>query len=136
MSERSVAQKLREQGLPGALVEPTAKIVAALSAVETADLRVRAAAVIISAIDQAAAATGRDSSETWAQARPGNIVVGDTVRVRSDAYDSTVGVAHNGRVGVVTAIRYGNIFMRYTDVGPTPLNLPRHKIQVLEKKVK
>ncbi len=38
MSERSVAQKLREQGLPGALVEPTAKIVAALSAVETADL--------------------------------------------------------------------------------------------------
>lgn len=74
----------------------------------------------------------------WVQAKPGTLVIRDVIRVRADAYSGEAGLAHNGREGVVTAIRYGDIHVRYTDgKEPTFSDVPsiRHSPHRLEKKV-
>lgn len=44
-----------------------------------------------------------------------NIQVGNTVRVRADAFTGEAGRTHNGRVGRVLAKRSGDIIIRTTD---------------------
>lgn len=51
----------------------------------------------------------------WAAAHPGFVVVGDTVRVKADAFDGSTGLVHNGRVGRVVAVRSGNVIINTTD---------------------
>jgi hypothetical protein len=58
--------------------------------------------------------------EVWIPAQPGQLTVGDEVRVLSDAFADKAGVMHNGRRGVIIAIRYGDIIFKSTD-GKTPL---------------
>lgn len=53
--------------------------------------------------------------EVWVEARPGSLAIGETVKVKHDAYENEVGVMHNGRRGKITAIRYGDIVIRTTD---------------------
>lgn len=72
----------------------------------------------------------------WVQAKPGNLVVRDTVRVRLDAYEGAAGLAHNGRVGVITAIRYGDVYVRYTDDKTEYRGLIHHSPHSLEKRVR
>ena len=61
-----------------------------------------------------------ESPATWAPVQIGLMVnVGDTVRVRKDAFDGAAGRTHNGRVGRVLAKRSGDIIIRTTD-GKTP----------------
>lgn len=48
----------------------------------------------------------------WQQARNGAVRVGDTVRVKPDAYSGAAGAYHNGRVCRVVAMRYGDIIVR------------------------
>ena len=73
--------------------------------------------------------------EVWVQSKPGALFVRDTVRVRADAYSSSAGLLHNGRIGVVTAIRYGDVHVRYTDgKNPTPESV-RHSPYSLEKQI-
>jgi hypothetical protein len=75
----------------------------------------------------------------WVQAKPGSLVIRDTIRVKADAYSGDAGLAHNGRVGVVTAIRYGDIHIRYTDdKEPSFKDVPsvRHSPYALEKRVR
>jgi PHP family Zn ribbon phosphoesterase len=53
--------------------------------------------------------------EIWVDARRGDLKVGDQVRVMHDAYDGELGAIHNGRRGIITAIRSGDIIVNSTD---------------------
>jgi hypothetical protein len=53
--------------------------------------------------------------EKWGPAQPGFILVGDEVRVLSDAFDGELGAVHNGRRGVVVGVRYGDVIMTSND---------------------
>lgn len=72
----------------------------------------------------------------WAPAMRGFLSVGDTVRVKADAYKSDASVLHNGRPGTIVAIRYGDIIVRYTDgLEPNPDLGVRHFPDALEKRI-
>lgn len=74
--------------------------------------------------------------EVWEQARPGNIVMGNEVRVKTDAYSGNLGMAHNGRRGKIVGIRYGNIYVKYTDGRENTIEAMHHKPTALEKRVR
>lgn len=61
-----------------------------------------------------------DPEYVWADAQPGQISVADVMRVKSDAFEDELGTMHNGREGVVVAIRYGDVIFKSTD-GKEPL---------------
>jgi transcription antitermination factor NusG len=72
----------------------------------------------------------------WVPAQPGQIKVGDEVRVLSDAFDDKAGVMHNGRRGKVIAVRYGDVIFKSID-GKTPeLEGVHYSPYKLEKRVK
>jgi hypothetical protein len=72
----------------------------------------------------------------WVPLQPGQITVGDQVRVLSDAFDDKTGVIHNGRLGKVIAVRYGDVIFNSTD-GKTPeLKGVHYSPYKLEKRVK
>ena len=74
--------------------------------------------------------------EVWVPAQPGQLTVGDEVRVLSDAFTDATGATHNGRRGKIIAIRYGDIIVNSTD-GKTPeLNGAHYSPYKLEKRVK
>ena len=75
------------------------------------------------------------AEETYIEAKPGGLVVGDYVKVRHDAYEGEPGVIHNGRKGKVTAIRYGDIIIRTTDDKPPFVDGAHHSPHKLLKKV-
>lgn len=78
----------------------------------------------------------KTEDEVWIPAQPGQLTVGDQVRVLSDAFSDKTGVMHNGRRGVVVAIRYGDIIFKSTD-GKTPfLDGVHYSPYKLEKRVK
>lgn len=51
----------------------------------------------------------------WKPATPGQIKPGDTVRVLLNAFKSEVGEIHNGRLGVVVKVEYGDVIVNSTD---------------------
>ena len=69
----------------------------------------------------------------WEPARPGALVVRDWVRVKSDAYKGDAGLLHNGREGVIVAMRYGDIHVRYDDKHGTSHPI-KHSPHALEKR--
>lgn len=77
-----------------------------------------------------------NEEEVWVAAKSGSLTVGEEIRVKRNAYDGPAGLVHNGRRGVITAIRYGDIHVRYTD--GEELNTPfiKHPPSALEKRVK
>lgn len=76
------------------------------------------------------------SNEVWVPAQPGQLTVGDEVRVLPDAFADTTGVTHNGRRGKIIAIRYGDIIVNSTD-GKTPeLKGAHYSPYKLEKRVR
>jgi hypothetical protein len=74
--------------------------------------------------------------EIWVQAQPGAIIVGDTVRVRHDAYTGDTGTIHNGRVGRVVGVRYGDIIFRSEDNKTPFLDGTHYTPYILEKRIK
>lgn len=56
----------------------------------------------------------------WIDVQPGQIKVSETVRVKASAYEGELGMIHNGRVGRVVAVRYGDVIVKSTD-GREPL---------------
>jgi hypothetical protein len=56
-----------------------------------------------------------ENDYTWTPLQPGQISVGDTVRVKADAYSDKLGTLHNGRRGTVVAVRYGDVIFNDTD---------------------
>jgi hypothetical protein len=74
--------------------------------------------------------------EVWVPVQPGNIYVGDEVRVLKDAFDDASGSLHNGRRGKVIGVRYGDVIVNSTD-GKTPaLNGAHYSPYKLEKRIK
>jgi hypothetical protein len=53
--------------------------------------------------------------EVWVQAQPGQLKVGDMIRVRGDAFDGDKGVSFNGKTGRIGAIRSGDIIFGSPD---------------------
>ena len=74
-------------------------------------------------------------NEVWIPARPGAIKVADEVRVISDAFDGELGPIHNGRKGVVVAVRYGDIIVNTTDGREPELRGTHYSPYKLEKRV-
>jgi hypothetical protein len=76
------------------------------------------------------------SDEVWIPALPGQIKVGDEVRVLTDAFSDSTGVTHNGRRGKVTAVRYGDVIFKSTDGKAPELNGVHYSPYKLEKRIK
>jgi hypothetical protein len=77
-----------------------------------------------------------DPEEVWLDARRGNLSVGDVVRVSSDAYDGELAYLHNGRRGVVVAIRSGDIIFNSTDDMTPKIEGAHYSPERLQKKVR
>lgn len=78
----------------------------------------------------------KDAEFRWIPIQIGaHVEVGETVRVRLDAFEGEPGRIHNGRIGVVVAKRYGDIIVKHTDGLPATRVEPRYPPNVLEKRV-
>ena len=73
--------------------------------------------------------------ETWVPARPGDIKVTEVVRVKADAYNGELGMIHNGRVGKVVGVRYGDVIFKSTDEKEPYLDGAHYSPHMLEKLV-
>ena len=74
--------------------------------------------------------------ELWVDAQPGSILVGDEVRVKSDAYDGSTGAIHNGRRGKVVGVRYGDIIFKSTDDKMPVLDGTHYTPHLLQKRIR
>lgn len=74
--------------------------------------------------------------EVWVPVQPGQVKVADEVRVLADAFSDSTGVLHNGRRGVVTAVRYGDVIFKSTDGKKPQLDGVHYSPYKLEKRVK
>ena len=70
----------------------------------------------------------------WSDLQPGQITVGDVVRVKADAFDGNLGAMHNGRRGKVVAVRYGDVIFRSTDDRDPVLDGVHYSPYKLEKR--
>jgi hypothetical protein len=78
-----------------------------------------------------------ENDYAWIPLQPGQIVVGDIVRVKADAYeDSKLGPIHNGRRGAVAAVRYGDVIFNDTDGKLPELRGAHYSPYKLEKRVR
>lgn len=75
-------------------------------------------------------------NELWVPAMPGQLTVGDEVRVLSDAFSDKAGVSHNGRRGKIIAIRYGDVIFKSTDGKEPVLEGTHYSPYKLEKRVR
>ena len=75
-------------------------------------------------------------NEVWVPAMPGQLTVGDEVRVLSDAFSDKAGVSHNGRRGKIIAIRYGDVIFKSTDGKNPVLEGTHYSPYKLEKRVR
>jgi hypothetical protein len=76
------------------------------------------------------------SNELWIPAQPGQLTVGDEVRVLPDAYADKAGLMHNGRRGKIVAIRYGDVIFKSTDGKQPVLDGIHYSPYKLEKRVR
>lgn len=73
----------------------------------------------------------------WVPLQPGQITVGDVVRVKADAYqDPKLGPIHNGRRGTVVAVRYGDVIFNDTDGKKPELKGVHYSPYKLEKRMR
>lgn len=72
----------------------------------------------------------------WVDLQPGSITVGDTVRVKSDAFLEKLGTIHNGRRGTVVGVRYGDVIFNDTDGKNPPLKGVHYSPYKLEKRLR
>jgi hypothetical protein len=72
----------------------------------------------------------------WIPVQPGQISVGDAVRVKADSYRDKLGPIHNGRRGTVVAVRYGDIIVNSTDDKAPELKGVHYSPYKLEKRVR
>jgi hypothetical protein len=78
----------------------------------------------------------QETNGTWVPVRRGDIKVTDYVRVKADAFDGEIGMIHNGREGIVTAIRSGDIIVKTNDDRVPQLEGAHYSPEKLEKMVK
>jgi len=75
-----------------------------------------------------------DDDYIWMDAQPGQITVGDIVRVKTNAFEDNLGTIHNGRRGKVVAIRYGDVIFKADDGKTPPLDGVHYSPYKLEKR--
>lgn len=78
----------------------------------------------------------QDDDYLWIDVQPGNIKVGEVVRVKVDAFTEKLGTIHNGRRGVVVGVRYGDVIVNDTDGKSPVLKGVHYSPYKLEKRVK
>jgi len=74
--------------------------------------------------------------EVWVQAMPGQLTVGDEVRVMANAFEDQSGTIHNGRRGKITALRYGDVIFKSTDGKQPMLDGAHYSPNKLEKRIR
>ncbi len=87
------------------------------------------------ALNEALTTPQVDKDEIWVPARPGDLVVGDEVRVATNAFKDSTGAIHNGRRGKIIAIRYGDVIFKSTDGKQPDLEGVHYAPERLEKRV-
>lgn len=56
-----------------------------------------------------------DENKVWIDAQAGFMKVGEIVRVKANAFEDELGTIHNGREGIVVALRSGDVIVNSTD---------------------
>lgn len=75
--------------------------------------------------------------EVWVKAGPGQVKVGDEVRVAFNAFNhEELGVVHNGRRGYIVAIRSGDVIFKSTDDRKPALDGTHFSPDRLERRIK
>lgn len=74
--------------------------------------------------------------EVWVDAKRGQLVIGDRVRVMHDAFDGELGALHNGRQGIITAIRSGDIIINSTDGKRPTIDGVHYQPEKLQKRIR
>jgi hypothetical protein len=77
-----------------------------------------------------------ENDYTWIPLQPGQITVGDVVRVKADAFTDKLGPIHNGRRGTVVAVRYGDVILNDTDGKKPELKGVHYSPYKLEKRIR
>jgi hypothetical protein len=77
-----------------------------------------------------------NSDEVWIDAMPGQIKVGDIVRVKADAYEGRLGEIHNGRRCKIVAARSGDIILNSIDGRDPIIDGAHHSPYKVQKLVK
>lgn len=72
----------------------------------------------------------------WIDVQPGDIKVGEVVRVKVDAFTEKLGTIHNGRRGTVVGVRYGDVIVNDTDGKTPPLKGVHYSPYKLEKRLR
>jgi hypothetical protein len=75
------------------------------------------------------------TSEVWVPGAPGQMKVGDVVRIKHDAFNGPSGAGLNGRVGSITAIRSGDIIFNSTDGQSPKIDGAHYRPQQLDKRI-
>ena len=88
------------------------------------------------ALNTALSAQQENVEEIWVPALPGQLTVGDEVRVLTDAFQDQSGVIHNGRRGKIAALRYGDVIFKSTDGKNPELDGVHYSPYKLEKRVR
>lgn len=88
------------------------------------------------ALNKAAVEAAPEVDAVWIPLQPGQITVGDEVRVIIDAFSDSTGVMHNGRRGKVIAVRYGDVIINSTDGKSPELKGVHYSPYKLEKRIK
>jgi hypothetical protein len=74
--------------------------------------------------------------ERWVDTQRGQLTVGDVIRVRHDAFNDSTGYIHNGRQGIVVAIRSGDIIFKSTDEMEPNLDGTHYRPELLQKRIR
>lgn len=91
---------------------------------------------MFSALAQNHAVVEPESEGVWVPAMGGQLIVGDKVRVKKDAFTGDIGKKHNGRLGRVVAVRTGRVVFRSTDAIEPLIDGVHFMPDDLEKRVK
>lgn len=73
--------------------------------------------------------------ERWIQAHATNTGVGDTVRVKENAFSTTLGESHNGRICEVLEVKGGDFIVKSIDDRKPFLKRTFYSPNILEKLV-
>jgi hypothetical protein len=77
-----------------------------------------------------------NKDELWVPAQRGQINVGDIVRVAQNAFSDSTGHIHNGRRGVVVAVRSGDVIFKSNDLKEPVLDGAHYSPEKLEKRIR
>ena len=94
------------------------------------------ALAIFSKLAQSHALMEPYKGELWVPVVPGQVKVADEVRVKHNAFTGEAGTLHNGRKGIIVALRSGDVIVRTNDDVEPLLDGVHYSPYALEKKVK